>query len=88
MHAVVFQVDMKQDWEGNADQEIEQLVTMMKSVPGFVRGTWTTDGQRGLAFLVFETQQAAQGVADNAAMPPDASVTMRSVDVYEVARDV
>ena len=88
MHAVVFQVDMKQDWEGNADQELEQLVTMVKSVPGFVRGTWTTDGQRGLSFLVFEAQQAAQGVADNAAMPPDASVTPRSVDVYEVVRDV
>ena len=88
MHAVVFQVDMKQDWEGNADQELEQLVTMVKSVPGFVRGTWTTDGQRGLSFLVFETQQAARGVADNAAVPPDASITLRSVDVYEVVRDV
>ena len=88
MHAVVFQVDIKQDWEGNADQELEQLVTGVKSVPGFVRGTWATDGQRGLSFLVFETQQAARGVADNAAMPPDASVTMRSVDVYEVVRDV
>ena len=88
MHAVVFQVDMKQDWEGNPDQELEQLVTMVKSVPGFVRGTWATDGQRGLSFLVFETQEAAQGVADNAAMSPDAGVTPRSVDVYEVVRDV
>ena len=88
MHAVVFQVDMKQDWEGNADQELEQLVTMVKSVPGFVRGTWTTDGQRGLSFLVFETQQAARGLADNAAVPPDAGVILRSVDVYEVVRDV
>ena len=88
MHAVVFQVDMKQDWEGNADQELEQLVTMVKSVPGFVRGTWATDGQRGLSFLVFETQQAARGVADNAAVPPDAGITLRSVDVYEVVRDV
>jgi quinol monooxygenase YgiN len=88
MHAVVFHVDMKQDWEGNVDEELEQLVAMVKSVPGFVRGTWTTDGQRGLGFVVFETQQAAQGVADNAAMPPDASVIPRSVDVYEVVRDV
>ncbi len=88
MHAVVFEVDMKQGWEGNADAELDQLITMVKSVPGFVRGTWTTDGRRGLSFLLFESQQSAQGLANNASMPPDASVTLRSVAVYEVARDV
>jgi len=88
MHAVVFQVDMKQGWEGNADAELDQLVTMVKSVPGFVRGTWTTDGQRGLSLLLFESEESAAGIAANASMPPDASVTFRSVDVYEVVRDV
>ncbi|HVE93991.1 MAG TPA: antibiotic biosynthesis monooxygenase [Acidimicrobiales bacterium] len=88
MHAVVFQVDMKPGWEAKVEQELDQLVTMIKSVPGFVRGTWTTDGARGLSFLLFESQESAQGIADNASMPPDASVTLRSVDVYEVARDV
>ncbi len=79
---------MKQGWEGSAEAELDQLVTMLKSVPGFVRGTWTTDGRRGLSFLLFESQETADGLADNASMPPDASVTLRSVDVYEVARDV
>ncbi len=88
MHAVVFQVDMKQGWEKNVDAELDQLTTMVKSVPGFVRGTWTTDGRRGLSFLLFESQESAQGLADNASMPPDASVTLRAVDVYEVVRDV
>ncbi len=88
MHAVVFQVDMKQGWEGSAEGELDQLVTMLKSVPGFVRGTWTTDGQRGLSFLLFESEESAQGLAANASMPPDAGVTLRSVDVYEVVRDV
>ena len=88
MHAVVFQVDMKQGWEGKVEAELDQLVTLVKSVPGFVRGTWTTDGRRGLSFLLFESQESAQGLADNAAMPPDASVTLRAVDVYEVVRDV
>ena len=88
MHAVVFQVDMKQGWEGKVEAELDQLVTMVKSVPGFVRGTWTTDGRRGLSFLLFESQESAQGLADNAAMPPDASVTLRAVDVYDVVRDV
>jgi quinol monooxygenase YgiN len=88
VHAVVFQVDMKQGWEGRVDAELDQLVTMVKSVPGFVRGTWTTDGRRGLSFLLFESQESAEGLAANAAMPPDASVTLRSADVYEVTRDV
>ena len=88
MHAVVFQVDMKQGWEGRVDAELDQLVAMVKSVPGFVRGTWTTDGRRGLSFLLFESQETADGVAANASMPPDASVTLRSVAVYDVVRDV
>jgi quinol monooxygenase YgiN len=88
MHAVVFQVDMKQGWEGKVEAELDQLVTMVKSVPGFVRGTWTTDGRRGLSFLLFESQETADGVAANASMPPDASVTLLSADVYEVVRDV
>ena len=88
MHAVVFQVDMKQGWEGSAEAELDQLVTMLKSVPGFVRGTWANDDRRGLSFLLFESQESADGLAANASMPPDASVILRSVDVYEVVRDV
>ena len=88
MHAVVFQVDMKQGWEGSAEAELDQLVTMLKSVPGFVRGTWANDDRRGLSFLLFESQESAEGLAANASMPPDASVILRSVDVYEVVRDV
>jgi hypothetical protein len=88
MHAVVFQVDMKPDWEGDGEAELDLLTGFMKSMPGFVRGTWVSDGARGLSFLLFDSEQAARGLADNAAMPPDASATLRSVDVYEVARDV
>jgi hypothetical protein len=88
MHAVVFQVDMKRGWEGDAEEELDQLIGLVKSVPGFVRGTWTSDGTRGLSFLLFQSEQAACALADNAAMPPDASVTFRGVDVYEVLRDI
>jgi hypothetical protein len=79
---------MKEGWEGKVDTELDQLVTMLKSVPGFVRGTWANAGRRGLSFLLFDSQESAQSLADNASMPPDASVTLRSADVYEVARDV
>ena len=87
MYAVVFQVDMKPDWEGDADAELDHLTTMVKSLPGFVRGTWTTDGRRGLSFIVFDSEAAARGVAANASMPPNASVTPRSVDVYAIVRE-
>ncbi|MFN2608153.1 MAG: antibiotic biosynthesis monooxygenase [Acidimicrobiales bacterium] len=87
MHAVVFEVDVKQGWEGDAGQELDQVASMVKSVPGFVRGTWANDDRRGLSFIVFESEEAARGLAENASMPPDASVTFRSVAVYETVRE-
>ncbi len=87
MHAVVFEVDMKDGWEATVDQDLDTLVGMLKSVPGFVRGTWTTDGSRGLSFVVFESPDVAREIADNAALPPDASATLRSAVVYEIVRD-
>ena len=87
MHAVVFEVDMKEGWEASAEQELDQLVGFLRSVPGFVRGTWTTNGTTGLSFIVFDSEEAARGTADNASMPPDSPVTLRSVDVYEVVRE-
>jgi hypothetical protein len=87
MHAVVFEVDMKEGWEGDADRELDQMTTIVKSVPGFVRGSWASDGRRGLSFIVFESEAAARGLADNAKMPPDASVIFRSATVYEVVRE-
>lgn len=88
MHAVVFQVDVKDNWEGDADAELDQLVGMIKSIPGFVRGAWATDGRRGLSFIVFDNEESARTVSANASVPPDASVTLRSADTYEIVRDV
>lgn len=88
MYAVVFQVDMKPGWQGDQDQELDVMADAMKSVPGFVRGTWTSDGTHGLSFIVFASEEAARAVAANAAVPPEASVTLRSADVYEIARDI
>lgn len=87
MHAVVFEVDINEGWEGDAERELDQLTTIVKSVPGFVRGTWTTDGRRGLSFIVFESEEAARRLVANASMPPDASVTVRSAAVYEIVRE-
>jgi hypothetical protein len=85
MHAVVFQVDMKEGREEKESrEELVQLIGFVKTVPGFVRGTWLGDGRRGLSVVVFESEEAARNVADNASMPPDSTVSFRSADVYEV----
>jgi hypothetical protein len=88
MYAVVFQVDFVPGREAQQQGELDFLASMIKSVPGFVRGTWSDDGKRGLSFLLFDSEEAARTVASNADMPPDASSRLRSVDVYRVARDV
>lgn len=88
MHAVVFEVDMKEGWQGDADAELDQVIGFTRSVPGFVRGTWTSDGRRGLSFILFDNEESARAVATNAAVPPEASVVFRSADVYQVVRDV
>ncbi len=88
MHAVVFQVDFKEDWQGDADAELDQLIGMVKSIAGFVRGTWARDGKRGLSFIVFDSEEPARALAANASIPPDASVLFRSADIYQITRDV
>lgn len=88
MHLLVFQVDFKENWHGDADAELDQLVGSVKSAPGFVRGTWATDGKRGISFIVFDNEASARGVATNAATPPDASVVFRSADVFQIVREV
>jgi len=88
MHAVVFQVDLVPGREQQQDRELDFITAMMKSTPGFVRGTWLGDDTRGLSCLLFSSDQAARTVADNAALPPDAAAKFRSVDVYAVARDI
>ena len=86
MHAVVFQVDMNEGWEESS--ELEQISQSLRSMPGFIRGTWTTDGKRGLSFIVFESEEAARALADDSSGPPLTSVTFRSVDVYDVVAEV
>jgi hypothetical protein len=88
MHAVVFQVDIVPGRESQQEGELDFIAGMMKTTPGFVHGTWLADDKRGLSCILFDSEQAARAVADNAGMPPDAAVTFRSVDVYAVARDI
>lgn len=88
MHAVVFQVDFVRGREQQQDRELDFITGMMKSTPGFVRGTWCGDDTRGLSCILFDSEEAARSVAENGTLPPDAAATFRSVDVFAVARDI
>ena len=88
MHAVIFQVEFIPGREHQQEAELDFLSGMMKTAPGFVRGTWMGDDRRGLSCLIFESEAAAKVIADSAAMPPDASAALRSVDVLAVVRDI
>ena len=84
MHAVVFKVEIEEGREDAARAGLGPLIDFVKKAPGFVRGTWVGGSRRGLSLIVFETEDGARKVADNPSVPPDAPVTLRSVDVYEV----
>jgi hypothetical protein len=88
MHAVIFQVDFVPGREEQSDAELDFVTGMMRSTPGFVRGTWMGDERRGLSCILFDSEESARTVAANAALPPDAAAQLRSVDVYAVARDI
>lgn len=88
MYAVLFQVDTKNDWQGNPDEELDELARSTKELPGFVRGTWASNDIKGASLILVESEEVARGLADNAVIPPEASVSFRSVDVLEVRRDV
>lgn len=87
MHAVVFEVDMKDGWREKAGDELDALLQGLRQVPSFTRGIWTADGTAGLSLVLFDSLEAAQEVADKAWVPPDASCVLRSARVTEVIRD-
>ncbi len=88
MYAVVYQVDMNENWEGDPVEAMDQLAAFAKAMPGFIRGTWTFPdaGLRGLIFTLWASEGEARTVAD-IPHPPDGPVKIRSVDVYEMALD-
>jgi hypothetical protein len=84
MHAVVVRVTINE--ETAADRELrEQVVPGIAQAPGFVAGYWTRKDNTGLSMVVFESEEAANGMSERiASIVPD-SVTLESVEVREVA---
>ena len=81
-------MESNKNWEGDFDEDLDNLVGFAKTLPGFVRGTWTQpdDNGRALSFHLFSSEEEARAVAE-APPPPDGPVILHEVNVYEVARD-
>jgi hypothetical protein len=88
MHAVLFQVDRKQGWDGDVEAELDVITKMTAEAPGYVRGLWANNAEHGMSVQLFESEETARQCADGAFIPPEASVAFRSVEVFEVRREV
>lgn len=92
MHAVVVGVAVDPGHKEEASAFLHSdVLPAMKDVPGIVGGYWLApsgDGE-GLAMLLFDTEQAARGVADGLPSTPRSEfASLRSVDVREVVGHV
>jgi hypothetical protein len=64
------------------------LIPFVKSMPGFVRGTWSADREagKGIGMMVFDTRENAEAALENmrtnGKVPP--GVTLESAAIYEV----
>lgn len=83
MHAVVVKVTI-QDQEASEATLREQVVPGVSQAPGFVAGYWTRKDNHGLSMVIFESEEAANGMSERVpGMIPD-TVTLEDVEVREV----
>ena len=83
MHAVVLNVTVHEPEAGTRALR-EQVVPRVSQARGFIAGYWLAmPGGRGLSLLVFDSQDAARTMAEQA-QPPGDFVTFDSLEIAEV----
>jgi hypothetical protein len=85
MHAAIFNVTIKDRAAAEAGLR-EQVVPGAKAAPGFVAGYWLDrSDDRGMAVVMFDSQENAQAWVDGGPPPPDdPPVTRDSSEVVAV----
>ena len=84
MHAVVVTVTIH-DVEPAREFLTTEIVPRVSQAPGFVAGYWArVQENQGRSMVIFESEEAAQGVADQIQGQQQEAVTVESVDVGEV----
>jgi len=84
MHAVIVSVTIN-DPDAAERAFHEQLVPHVRQLPGFVTGYWTIKDGTGLTILVFETEDAANRMSEQAEATAPPAMTLQDVEVREVA---
>ena len=90
MHAVVVSVTIK-DPEAATKMLREQLVPRVKEAEGLVNAYWARKDDRGGSMIVFESEEAAQAVAEQIQQGPPGNsdaVSLDSVEVREVVAHI
>ena len=85
MHAVVTNVTVHEEEAAQAMLR-DEVVPRISQAPGFVNGYWTRKDDRGTSIALFESEEAAQAVAERMQSVGQASdaVSIDSVEVREV----
>ena len=84
MNAVVVTVTIN-DPEAAERELHDKLVPWASHAPGFVTGYWTIKGNTGLTMLIFESEDTANRMSEQAGSAVPDAMTLESVEVREVA---
>jgi len=86
MHVRLITVSIAADQADAARSALHsQVVPMVNAEPGFITGYWGegSDG-KGLAFVLFESEEQARQAAPPAGASPAPGVTVDSTEIFEV----
>ena len=84
MHAVVVRSTIE-DFEEGRKFLRDEAIPRFSQVPGFVCGYWVKlDDSSGASMIVFETEEAAQAMAEMLRINAPPMVTPTSIEVGEV----
>jgi quinol monooxygenase YgiN len=88
MHALVVKVTIDPTRLAEAETMLKnQVVPMSRQRQGFTGGYWlrALDGTHGMSIELYESEAAAQAIADSAAQaPPNTPVTLDGFEIFEV----
>jgi hypothetical protein len=83
MHAVVVKATLH-DREAAQSMLDAQVVPRVSQSPGFVAGYWTWRDNSGVSMVIFESEDAANGMSEQVRTMVNDSVTIEDVEVREV----
>jgi hypothetical protein len=83
MHAVVVNLTIT-DPDAAGQALHEQLVPLVSQAPGFVAGYWTVKGDTALSMFMFETEDAADVMSEQAVGGVPNGVVLNRIEVREV----